>query len=124
MITSKQLLGKECEEAALRFLLKRGLRLVARNYSTKLGEIDLIMKDGEVLVFVEVRSKTDSTHGTPLETIDYAKRRRIEKVAAAYLRDYHISQDVFCRFDAVGITITSDGEQKLEYIENAFWEGE
>ena len=121
----KQELGRKGEEIALEYLTKLGYKLITRNYSCpKIGEIDIIMKDGKYLVFVEVRTKSNVNFGTPLETIDFAKRRQIEKMARIYMGKNKISPDTFCRFDLVGIVLENDEKAKIEYCKDAFIRGD
>ncbi len=116
-------LGRRGEDLALAWLQGLGYRLQARNYRFRGGELDLVMFDGPVLVFVEVRSRTSLQHGTPLETIDYRKRRQIEKTAGFYLAREKISPDTPCRFDAVAIDF-GNGEPHITHVKNAFICGE
>ncbi|MEC9483809.1 MAG: YraN family protein [Halomonas sp.] len=94
--------GESIERLAGEWLQARGLTLVARNQHAKGGEIDLVMRDGDTLVFVEVRHRADSRHGHPLETITLAKQRRLIRAARFYL--LHNGLSCGCRFDAVGVT--------------------
>jgi putative endonuclease len=124
MSDARKQLGNQGEAFALAHLEARGMRLVDRNYRWRGGEIDLIMRDGAVLVFVEVRSKSDATHGTPLETIDYRKRRQIERCARQYLAHKKVGADVCCRFDAVGVLIPANGQIEIVHVPDAFRLGE
>lgn len=117
-------LGKQGETAALEFLKTQGMTLVEQNYRIRAGEIDLIMRHHDILVFVEVRTRNTTGHGSPIDSINYAKRRQIERVARHYLKERNISDNVFCRFDVVGITPDPQGKLHLEHIENAFLCGE
>ena len=118
-------LGRKGEEIALKYLTDKGYELIARNYRFKrFGELDLIMKDGKYLVFVEVRTKKNTAFGTPLETVDYAKRRQIEKMAQLYFTKEKIPEDTFCRFDVVGIVLPDNAEPKIEHIQDAFIVGD
>jgi len=91
--------GEEAEELAARFLAGQGLVVVARNYRTRLGEIDLIARDGESLVFVEVRFRSRPGFGGALASITPAKQRRIIAAARQYLMQFrHLPR---CRFDVV-----------------------
>lgn len=94
--------GQQVEQAAARWLEARGLTLVTSNQHAKGGEIDLIMRDGDDLVFVEVRHRQRMDYGDPLETITAAKQRRIVKAARFYLHAQRLSCP--CRFDVVGAT--------------------
>jgi putative endonuclease len=111
----RQLLGKFAEGLAEAHLKTHGLSLVARNVRGRFGEIDLIMRDGEVLVFVEVRSRGRSDFGSAADSITPAKQRRIVLAAREYLARQ--SAHPACRFDVV----TLDGTQaKPVWIRNAF----
>ena len=117
----KKELGRKGEEIALKFLKEKGYELVARNYRChNFGELDLVMRDGKYLVFVEVRTKKNTVHGTPIETVDYAKRRQIEKMASLYFTKEKVPEDTYCRFDVVGIVLPSDGKPQIEHIQDAF----
>jgi putative endonuclease len=104
-------LGKVAEDAALAYLTGQGLRLETRNYSCKGGEIDLIMRDNGVLVFVEVRQRTGASHGDAAASITPAKQRRLTIAAQTYL--LRLKTLPPCRFDAV----TFDGT-KLSWLQN------
>lgn len=114
-------LGKEGEAIALKFLLDKGYKLIARNYLVShWGEIDLVMQDSNYLVFVEVRTKRNTIYGTPLETVNHEKRRQIIKMARIYMTKEKVSPDTFCRFDVVGIILPRDGKPQIEYYKDAF----
>lgn len=99
----------------MHLLLARGLTLVGRNFRCRVGEIDLIMRDGQVLVFVEVRYRRDQRHGTAAETVSRPKQRRFVAAARRYLQQHPAAARAPCRFDVVAIT----GEQ-VEWIKGAF----
>ena len=124
MSDPRKQLGNQGEDLALVHLEALGMQLVDRNYRWRGGEIDLIMRDGAVLVFVEVRSKSAVAHGTPLETIDYKKRRQIERCARQYLAHKKVSADICCRFDAVGVLFPTNGHPEINYVRDAFRLGE
>ncbi len=112
-----QQLGQWAEELAHVFLCEQGLQPVARNYRCKTGEIDLIMLDGQTLVFVEVRYRKHQRYGGSVASIDIRKQQRIAAVAINYLQTHSWEQQ--CRFDVVLI----DGmveKPKLNWIQDAF----
>jgi putative endonuclease len=115
--------GRRGEEAALRFLLGKGFRLVKRNYrSGRSGEIDLVMDDPKgALVFVEVKSNRAGGAGHPLERVDGRKIRRIQRLAQRYCWE-HGQAERDMRFDVVGVDLgpASGGAPAVEHIENAF----
>lgn len=104
--------GREAETQAAAYLLVRGLRLVSRNFRVRGGEIDLIMRDGETVVFVEVRQRSRSDFGGAGASITASKQRRIVLAARHWLAR---RGDCACRFDCVLI----DGE-RLEWLRDAF----
>jgi putative endonuclease len=97
--TAAQATGSEAEERAARFLAGQGLAIVARNYRTRLGEIDLIARDGATLVFVEVRLRASQAFGGAAGSIGPRKQRRIAAAARQYLA--RLAHEPACRFDVV-----------------------
>ncbi|MBK9030364.1 MAG: YraN family protein [Myxococcales bacterium] len=95
--------GTAAERRAEAELVRRGYRVVERNYRARLGELDLIAYDGDVLVFVEVRSRADARHGGGLAAVPHAKQRQVARVAALYLA-HRRPKFSSCRFDVVAIT--------------------
>ncbi|HOG37699.1 MAG TPA: YraN family protein [Candidatus Woesebacteria bacterium] len=115
--------GKEGEEIARKFLVQKGFRLIESNYSNKLGEIDLIMLDKEVLVFVEVKLKIGDKFGSPEEMISKYKLSQIRRVAETFLvLNPDISKRlVKYRIDAVCIVLNEDKTiNRINYYENVY----
>jgi putative endonuclease len=112
-------LGRAGEEAAARFLTSLGYRIQARGFRTRLGEIDLVAEEAGTLVFVEVKSRTSLTCGTPAEAVDARKRSRLLRAAAVYLLRQGCS-DHPCRFDVVEVLEGSDGSRRITLIRDAF----
>ncbi|HUU73915.1 MAG TPA: YraN family protein [Burkholderiales bacterium] len=108
--------GLEAEELAFEYLRSQGLTAVERNYRCRLGEIDLIMRDGETLVFVEVRMRASSNFGGALESIDARKQRKLLSAARHYIGA--LGKIPNCRFDAVLL----NGDNHIDWIPNAFGE--
>ena len=108
--------GESAEVLAAVFLQQNGLKLVARNYRCRLGEIDLIARDGKTLVFVEVRMRTSNEFGGAAASITSVKRAKLTRTAHHYLAT--LSRAPACRFDAVLIS----GNGEIEWIKNAFEE--
>lgn len=107
--------GQQAEDRALAHLESAGLRAVARNFRTARGEIDLVMRDGATLVFVEVRYRKSATFGGAAESVTARKRARIEAAAAEYLLRHPADAARRCRFDVVAIT-----DSRLEWLRDAF----
>lgn len=108
-------IGADKEQLADAFLQRQGLRLVTRNYRCRLGEIDLVMRDGDILVFVEVRYRASERFGTPAETVGPGKRRRLIAAATHYLQRHPLPLP--CRFDVLAI----HGEERIDWIREAFY---
>ncbi|MGC0151472.1 YraN family protein [Chromobacterium vaccinii] len=106
--------GRDAEDRALALLEAAGLRLVARNWRCRGGEIDLIMRDGASLVFVEVRHRGGSRFGGAADSITAAKQRKLMLAAEVYLSSHHL--DLPCRFDAV----VSVGGAAPQWLKNVF----
>lgn len=112
--TSTHQQGRFGEERAVEYLRARGYSVIERNFRCRVGEIDIVARDGDTLVFVEVRTRTDGRRGTALEAVTPAKQRRVAQVAEVYLTMRRLHAAV-CRFDVVGIT----GE-RVELVRDAF----
>jgi putative endonuclease len=110
--------GKEGEELALKFLKKNGYRIVERNYRCRYGEIDIIARDGAVLVFVEVKARASGAFGLPAESVDARKQRHIINASTEYLAKNGLT-DTPARFDVVSIEM-GGGDASMELIRNAF----
>ena len=99
VLTPAQASGGEAETAATRLLERHGLEIVARNFRTRLGEIDLVARDGAVLVFVEVRLRSSARFGGAAASIGPRKRARIEAAAREFLA--RLRREPPCRFDVI-----------------------
>lgn len=113
-------IGHEVEQKALKFLQEKGMRLIVQNYTCKLGEVDLIMKDKEDIVFVEVRSRSRLDYGSASESITYSKQQKIINAATLFLQKKNWLYKVCSRFDVIAIQCV-DNEWQLEWIKNAFY---
>ena len=110
--------GADAERTAAEHLARAGLRLLARNYRSPRGEIDLVMREGATLVFVEVRYRSRSDYGHAAETVDRRKQARLRATAEHFLQ--HRSRCPGpCRFDIVAVTPGSEGP-RVEWLRNAF----
>ena len=115
---AKQILGKEGERIAEEYLKRKGYRLVERNYCCKGGELDLIVLDRRVVVFVEVKTRTGRGYGSPFEAVEYHKQQRMIRAAQVFLTEKQLHQRD-ARFDVVGVSWPG-GDPVVEHIENAF----
>ena len=114
----KQLLGREGERIAEAYFKKKGYKIVERNYRCVLGELDLIVLDRRVLVFVEVKTRTGNGFGTPFEAVELRKQQKMIQAAQYFIAQKGLQQRD-SRFDVVGISWPGR-EPMVEHIENAF----
>ena len=113
--------GQYYEDQAVEFLLQAGLTVEERNFSCKLGEIDIICSQGEQLIFVEVRYRSHPGFGSPAASVDRRKQRKIIRTAQFYLQGRRQLRDKFCRFDVLAFTPhKSCGEVNVQWLKNAF----
>ncbi|AEF93991.1 UPF0102 protein yraN [Desulfotomaculum nigrificans CO-1-SRB] len=117
----KKKLGNRAEDEATRYLIKLGWQIIERNYRCRLGELDIIARDERgTLVFVEVRSRSGVTHGSPEESVDYRKQKKLRMLGQQYLlaRPQYINRP--CRFDVLAITYHNNGGlASIKHIRNA-----
>ncbi len=119
MSESRQQLGVRGERVAERFLRRAGMKTLARRYRTPVGELDLIMRERDTLVFVEVKTRTDRIWSDPQDAVNATKQRRMARIARWYLRKKHC-EDAPCRFDIVAVIIPADGEPEITHFPDAF----
>ncbi|MDZ4693794.1 MAG: YraN family protein [Deltaproteobacteria bacterium] len=112
--------GRLAEAIAASWLQDQGMALLERNWRRPQAEIDLVMRDGETCVFVEVRSRTGNEHGDPLESVDARKRAHLVRGARLYIHEVQPA-DRYFRFDVVGVVFPCDHmAPRIEHIEDAF----
>ncbi len=117
----KPSLGERGERLAEEYLIKKGWRLIARQFRAAPGEIDLIMEEGETVVFVEVKTRASSRYGSPFEAVDEVKQRHIVQTALCYLKQRG-QLERRSRFDIVSIIWPDedDGQPTIEHFPDAF----
>ena len=118
MLNKPQRFGQKAEAMAARFLKRRGYKIIARNHRTRSGEIDIIAREGETLVFVEVKARTSLRYGSAKAAVTPHKQRQVARVALSYLKMTDQSH-VKARFDVVTVT-RRDGRHTIDLIRNAF----
>lgn len=116
---TRKVLGGKGEALAVTFLKKRGYKVIERNYRCPWGEIDLIAREKDTLVFVEIKSRNSSEFGLPQDAVGPSKQRKIIQVAKAYMSEHHVQETIAARFDVVAIQLTSS-RPKIELIKDAF----
>ena len=110
--------GKSGEDKAVAHLEEKGYEILARNHRFRHAEIDIIAKKNKILIFVEVKTRTNVSYGMPEEFVDATKRRLIMKAAEQYIFDRDWHGDI--RFDVVSVVITQQ-TVKIQHIEDAFY---
>ena len=112
--------GREGEDLACRHLERAGIAIVERNYRCRGGEIDIVARDGETIVFVEVKERGGSSHGAAVEAVTREKRRRLVRAARLYAATHGLTESPL-RFDVVSIDRDSSGP-RIRHDEGAFGE--
>ena len=120
MTRQRQSIGRHGEELAQKYLRQKHYKIVEKNFRCKSGELDIIAKEKNVVVFVEVRTKTSTRYGPAYNSVTYSKQKQVKRVAQFYISKYNLVNTQF-RFDVIGITLTPQtGEYHLDHIQNAF----
>lgn len=119
MSYERQLLGLIGEDLAARELVSRGYAILERRYRTEYGEIDIVAREGETLVFVEVRAKASAEFGTAAESITDAKKRRVARMAVDYIARHHAGNTP-CRFDVVAVDAAFSDTPQITVYPAAF----
>ena len=112
---NKRQIGSIGEDMAVEFLKSRGVKILERNYQNRFGEIDIIGREDNTLLFIEVKDRKNESFGYPLEAVGFAKREKIRKMARFFLNENHYYH-YNIRFDCIGII----GSQ-IEWIKGAFY---
>ena len=119
-VLSSRQSGAQWEKSAEIFLCSHGLKILRKNFSSRFGEIDLIMEDGTTIVFVEVKYRKSNQHGSGADAVTFQKQRKISQTAAWYLALNPHRAEQFCRFDVISID-TQQGNQGISWIKGAFY---
>ena len=117
MPTPRSLLGARAEEIAAQRLVRRGFDILCRNFRRREGEIDIIARDGDTLVFVEVRSHSTANFGSPAESVIPSKLKKLAAVATMYIQETG-SEETPCRFDLVEVYFRRGKLEKVNHIRN------
>jgi len=114
--TSKKL-GGYAEKIAAEYLEKKGLKVQKLNHRNNIGEIDIVAKDGDVFVFVEVKAKTGDQFGSPLDMVGYRKQEKLRKLAKSYFVQNELDESLY-RIDVIAIDF-SQNQPKIDWIKSA-----
>ena len=119
-MNARQRLGRTAEDAAAAYLMAHGHELILRNYRRRMGELDLIVRRGEVLAIVEVRTRSSEAYGGAAASIDAAKRRRIIRASRALLQQHAELARLHVRFDVIVVSDAGAERPRIEWIQHAF----
>jgi len=120
MTYARQTLGQAGEDAACAELRRRGYEILARRYRTRMGEIDIVARDGRTVVFVEVKTRTSAAWGRPLDAVTPQKQAQVRRMATDYLWRTGMLDEP-CRFDVVAVTTDPAGrDREVEVVADAF----
>ena len=111
--------GRQFEVLARKFLGRQGLKQFQLNFHSRFGEIDLIARDADILVFIEVRYRKNTDHGDAAATVNFHKQQKIIRTARHYLQKNGLTNKMPCRFDVIGISGSVDALD-IQWIKNAF----
>ena len=117
MVTSQQRMatGGYGEACAAKYLVEVGMVVLDRNWRCGIGELDLVLRDGQVLVFCEVKTRSSAAFGNPLEAVTPAKVARLRRLAARWVRDHDVRvADI--RLDVVGVQLDRGGEHRIQHV--------
>jgi putative endonuclease len=112
-------LGRRGEHLAEKYLKQQGMKTIARHYSTPVGELDLVMRDGETVVFAEVKTRRDRKWAEPQDAVRYAKQRCLTRAAQWFIHRKGWD-DRPCRFDMIGVILPPEGAPEVEHFPDAF----
>ena len=112
------LIGQDGERIALRFLKDRGYKIITTNYSTKIGQVDIVARDGKTICFVEVKTRSNYRFGYPKESIGSIKQQKLSKLALLFLKKRNMLNQS-ARFDVVSVSFIN-GSPKVDLIKDAF----
>lgn len=113
-------IGQHAEDIAARFLEAQGVELLIRNYRRRLGELDLVARQGDVLLIVEVRTRANDAYGGAAASIDFHKQRRITRAAQQLLQQRKDLAKLHARFDVIVVAHLDAAEPHVEWIQHAF----
>jgi len=119
MLDPRRLFGQEGESGAERYLRRKGYRVLERNARSSVGELDLVVADDPVLVFVEVKSRHGDAYGGAVHAVHRRKQDKLIRLAAQHLARHHITNRP-CRFDVVLVQGTEANDAQVDHIQNAF----
>lgn len=119
ILTKEGDLGKKGERVAVKYLKKLGFEIIECGFKAMRGEIDIIARENDTIVFVEVKTRKTNEFGSPVEAVDSRKQAQIKKIASIYISKRY-RKFIPCRFDVVGIIVKEGGDYEISHVRNAF----
>lgn len=119
MNSNNKSLGKTGEDAATNYLISQGYRICQRNYKVPTGEIDIIAKESDTIVFIEVKTRRSLSCGTPAQSVGYYKQQKIIQTARWFLRQGQM-EGCPCRFDVIEVYVSSERTLRIRHLRGAF----
>lgn len=118
--TYRQRVGQRAEDIAAAFLRSKGLEVLERNFRRRLGELDVVARQGEVLVIAEVRTRASALYGGAASSVDFRKQQRLVRAAAQLLQQRKDLAHLRVRFDVVSVSAIDSEEPRVDWIQHAF----
>ena len=118
-MNKQKIRGKLGEDCAAKFLEEHGYKIIARNFRIRSAEIDIIAQIDNVIIFLEVKARSNTCHGLPVEAVNLRKQKKIIEAAGVFLQDENFC-DCACRFDVVEVYLSGGSVTEINHIENAF----
>jgi putative endonuclease len=118
--TYRQKVGQRAEDIAAAFLRAKGLEVLERNFRRRLGELDVVARQGEVLVIAEVRTRASALYGGAASSVDFRKQQRLVRAAAQLLQQRKDLAHLRVRFDVVSVSAIDSEEPRVDWIQHAF----
>ncbi|MDR1185242.1 MAG: YraN family protein [Coriobacteriales bacterium] len=123
MTKQRKQLGNQGEDLACTYLRNQGAEIIERNWKCQAGEADVIIREGDDIVFVEVKTRSSDSAGFPEEAVNLKKRRRYEKIAMEYLFSHDLPT-ARVRFDVLALLLSNNGKAFLRHHRDAYCEGD
>ena len=120
MLTARQRIGRRAEDIAAEFLHAKGLAVLARNYRRRVGELDVIARQGDVLVIAEVRTRASDAYGGAAASVNVRKQRRLIRAAAQLIQQRTDLARLRMRFDVIVVSDPDGEKPRVEWIQHAF----
>lgn len=118
-MSKQKILGKLGEDCAAKFLEERGYKILTRNFRIRSAEVDIIAQFGNIIIFVEVKARSNIRHGLPREAVNLRKQKKIIEAASVFLQDENFFECA-CRFDVVEVYLRGEIIEEINHIKNAF----